>query len=161
MGVNQNGQTPNIIGICSYCVPDRPVFEWNQVLLHPGLTPWWSFRFADGAHHKKPHSPTHHNAMIEAEHKSELDLPKTPHTSPVRARYGLSFVNDWEKMIELWWYHTVLQINFGIMIHLNLKQSLQITSAGIIKWFLTDWLPLTIIRFNSLAPGDVKWQHRT
>ena len=58
-GVSQNGQTPNIIGICSYCVLDRPVFEWNQVLLHPKLTPWWSFFFADGAHHKKPHSPTH------------------------------------------------------------------------------------------------------
>ena len=27
--------------------------------LHPELTPWWSFLFADGAHHKKPHSPTH------------------------------------------------------------------------------------------------------
>ena len=50
---------PNIIEICSYWVPDRPVFEWNQVLLHPALTPWWSFLFADGAHHKKPHSPTH------------------------------------------------------------------------------------------------------
>ena len=37
---------------------DRPVFEWNQVLLHPELTPWWSFLFADGVHHKKPHSPT-------------------------------------------------------------------------------------------------------
>ena len=51
--VSQNGQTPNIIGICSYCVPERPVFEWNQVLLRPQLTPWWSFLFADG-HHKKP-----------------------------------------------------------------------------------------------------------
>ena len=57
--VSQNGQTPNIIGICSYCVLDRPVFEWNQVLLHPELTPWWSFLFADGAYHKKPHCPTH------------------------------------------------------------------------------------------------------
>ena len=28
-------------------------------LLHPDLTPWWSFLLADGAHHKKPHSPTH------------------------------------------------------------------------------------------------------
>ena len=58
-GVRQNGQTPNIIGICSYCVLDRPVFGWNQILLHPELTPWWSFLFDDGAHHKKPHSPTH------------------------------------------------------------------------------------------------------
>ena len=47
-GVSQNGKTPNIIGICSYCVLDRPVFEWNQVLLYPELTPWWSFLFADG-----------------------------------------------------------------------------------------------------------------
>ena len=54
-GVSQNGQTPYIIGIYSYCVQYRPVFEWNQVLLHPELTPWWP----DGAHHKKPHSPTH------------------------------------------------------------------------------------------------------
>ena len=58
-GVNQNGQTPNIIGICPYCVQDRPVFEWNQVLLHPELTLWWSFLFANGAHHKKLHRPTH------------------------------------------------------------------------------------------------------
>ena len=49
----------NIIGIGSYCILDRPVFEWSQVLLHPELTPWWSFLFAYGAHHKKPHSPTH------------------------------------------------------------------------------------------------------
>ena len=36
--VSQNGQTPNIIGICSHCVLDRPVFEWNQILLHLELT---------------------------------------------------------------------------------------------------------------------------
>ena len=58
-GVSQNGQTPSIIGICSYCVLDRPVFEQCQTLLHPKLTLWWSFLLADGAHHKKPHSPTH------------------------------------------------------------------------------------------------------
>ena len=58
-GVSQNGQTPSIIGICSYCVLDRPVYERCQTLLHPKLTPWWSFLLADGAHHKKPHSPTH------------------------------------------------------------------------------------------------------
>ena len=52
-GVSQNGQTR------SYCVLDRPVFEWNQLVLHPVLTSWWSFLFADGAHRKKPHSPTH------------------------------------------------------------------------------------------------------
>ena len=56
-GVSQIGQTPSIIGICSYCVLDRSVFERCQTLLHPELTPWWLF--ADGAHHKKPHSPTH------------------------------------------------------------------------------------------------------
>ena len=60
-GVSQNGQIPNVIGICSYWVLDRPVFEWNQVLLYPELTPWWSFLFADGAH-KRPHSPNHPNA---------------------------------------------------------------------------------------------------
>ena len=48
-----------IIGICSYCVLDRPVFERRQTLLHPELIPWWSFLLADGAHYKKPHSPTH------------------------------------------------------------------------------------------------------
>ena len=58
-GVSQNGQTQSIIGICSYCALDRPVFEQCQTQLHPELTPWWSFLFADGAHHKKPHSPTH------------------------------------------------------------------------------------------------------
>ena len=55
--VSQNGQTPSIIGICSYCVLDRPVFEQCQTLLHPELTPWWSFLLADGGHHKKPHTP--------------------------------------------------------------------------------------------------------
>ena len=60
-GVGQNGQTKNIIGICSYCILDRPVFEWNQVLLHKELTLWWSFLFVDGAHHKKLHSPIHLN----------------------------------------------------------------------------------------------------
>ena len=57
--VIQNGQTPSIIGICSYYVLDKPVFERCLTLLHPELTPWWSFLFADSAHHKKPHSPTH------------------------------------------------------------------------------------------------------
>ena len=57
----KNGQTPSIIGICSYYVLDRPVFERCQTLLHPELTPWWSFLLDDGAHHKKPHSPTHSN----------------------------------------------------------------------------------------------------
>ena len=64
-GVRQNGQTPSIIGICSYCELDRPVFEQCQTLLHPELTPWWSFPLADGAHHKKPHSPTHPIEQIE------------------------------------------------------------------------------------------------
>ena len=58
-GVSQNGHSPNMIEICSYCVLDRPAFERCQTLLHPELTPWWSFLCADGAHHKKPHSPTH------------------------------------------------------------------------------------------------------
>ena len=52
-------QTQNIFGICSYCVLDRPVFQWNQVVLHPELTLWWSVLNANGAQHKKPHSPTH------------------------------------------------------------------------------------------------------
>ena len=39
MGVSQIGQAPSIIGICSYCVLDRPVFEQCQTLLHPELTP--------------------------------------------------------------------------------------------------------------------------
>ena len=64
-GVGQNGQTPSIFGICSYCVLDGPVFERCQTLLHPELTPWWSFLLADGAHHKKPHSPTHPQRAIE------------------------------------------------------------------------------------------------
>ena len=55
-------QTPSITGICSYCELDRPVFELCQTLLHPELTPWWSFLLADGAHHKEPHSPTHPNS---------------------------------------------------------------------------------------------------
>ena len=63
-GVSQNGQTPSIIGICSYCVLDRPVFERCQTLLHPELTPWWSFLLADGAHHKKPHSPNQQRIYI-------------------------------------------------------------------------------------------------
>ena len=57
-------KTPSIIGICSYCVLDRPVFERCQTLLHPEQTLWWSFLLADGAHHKKPHSPTHPKSLI-------------------------------------------------------------------------------------------------
>ena len=64
-GVSQNGQTPSIIGICSYCVLDRPVFERCQTLLHTELTPWWSFPLANGAHHKKHHSPTHPQVSVE------------------------------------------------------------------------------------------------
>ena len=55
-GVSWNGQTSNIIGICSYCVLDKPVFEWNQVLLHPEPDHMVVFLLSDGAHHKKPHS---------------------------------------------------------------------------------------------------------
>ena len=62
-GVSQNGQTASIFGICSFCVLDRPVFDRCQTLLHPELTPWWSFLLADGAHHKNltapPTGPTH------------------------------------------------------------------------------------------------------
>ena len=57
--VNQNGQTPNTIGICKYCVLDSPVFEWSQILLHLELTPWWSSLFADGANLKKPYTSGH------------------------------------------------------------------------------------------------------
>ena len=32
---SKNGQTPSIIGICLYCVLDRPVFGRCQTLLHP------------------------------------------------------------------------------------------------------------------------------
>ena len=64
-GVSQNGQTPSITWICSYYVLYRPVFERCQTLLHPELTLWWSFLLADGAHHKKPHSPTHPMAVLE------------------------------------------------------------------------------------------------
>ena len=56
---------PSTIGICSYYVLDRPVFERCQTLLHPELTLWWSFLFADGAHHKKPHSPTHRKSSVQ------------------------------------------------------------------------------------------------
>ena len=58
--VSQNGQTPLIIGICSHCVADRPVFEQSN-LFHPQPTLWWSFLYADGARHRynKPHSPSH------------------------------------------------------------------------------------------------------
>ena len=45
-GVSQNGQTLSISGTCSYCVLDRPAFERCQTLLHPELTPWWSFLFS-------------------------------------------------------------------------------------------------------------------
>ena len=84
-GVSQNGQTPSIIGICSYCVLDRPVFERCQTLLHPELTPWWSFLLADGAHHKKPHSPTHpRDARSQGISRYGIDLapigPSSPNT---------------------------------------------------------------------------------
>ena len=49
----------------AHIVQDRPVFGWCQTLLHPELTLWWSFLLADGAHHKRPHSPTHPLIMAE------------------------------------------------------------------------------------------------
>ena len=52
-----------MIGICSYCVLDRPIFERRQTLLHPDVTLWWSFLLAHGAHHKRSHSPTHPSIM--------------------------------------------------------------------------------------------------
>ena len=90
--VSQNDQIPNIIGICSYIVLDRPVFEWNQVQLCPEMTPWWSFLFADGAYCKKFHfqgiqwiilyHDTSHGIMDERKHcdldvNSEFDLPSS------------------------------------------------------------------------------------
>ena len=54
-GVSQNGQTPSIIGICSYCVLDRPVFERCQTLLHPGLTPL--SRWCPPQETSQPHLP--------------------------------------------------------------------------------------------------------
>ena len=62
--------------MCSYCVLDKPVFERCQRLLHPELTPWWSFPLADGAHHKKPHSPTH--PLNSVEHNQKLIRPGKP-----------------------------------------------------------------------------------
>ena len=67
--VNQNGQTPNTIRIYSYCVLNRSVhvFGWTPILLHPEPNPWWSFLFTNGAHYKKPHSPTHPHVPNEHE----------------------------------------------------------------------------------------------
>ena len=56
--VGQNGQTPNIIGICSFCVLDKPISEISQILFHPDLTLWWSYLYDDDAH-KNPHNPSH------------------------------------------------------------------------------------------------------
>ena len=82
-GVGQNGQNTNIMGICSYCVLDKPVFEWNQALLHPELTPWRSFLCADGAHYKKPHSPTRPHLLNE-----EKKIP--PMISPTQSLNNLN-----------------------------------------------------------------------
>ena len=57
-GVRQNGQTPSIIEICSYCELDRPVFEQCLTLLHPELTPWWSFLLAACYNEKQPDIPS-------------------------------------------------------------------------------------------------------
>ena len=54
--VSQNGQTPNIIKICSYCVLNGPVFELREILIHPGLTLGWSFLNTDAAHHSPSYS---------------------------------------------------------------------------------------------------------
>ena len=40
--VSQNGLTLQIIGIWSYSVLHRLVYEWNRILLHSELTLWWS-----------------------------------------------------------------------------------------------------------------------
>ena len=107
-GVSQNGQTPSIIGICSYCVLDRPVFERCQTLLHPELTPWWSFLLADGAHHKKPHSPTHPNDLqktTDTLRKSVMALKEGLKTNglrnPLQNIYPTTTVTLW-----LQWLHS-------------------------------------------------------
>ena len=85
-GVSQNGQTPSIIGICSYCVLDRPVFERCQTLLHPELTPWWSFLLADGAHHKKPHSPTHPHQNTQCKQFQNTQCKQFQNTQYIKTR---------------------------------------------------------------------------
>ena len=50
-------------------------------VLHPELTPWWSFLYADGARHKKPHSPAHLMTFHKIHHlfctNFEENLPNT------------------------------------------------------------------------------------
>ena len=69
--VSQNVQTPNIIGICSYCAPDRPVFEWSQIMLHPELTLRCFVLFA----------PVEHNILINGELLKVNDWLQANHLS--------------------------------------------------------------------------------
>ena len=94
-GVSQNGQTPSIIGICSYCVLDSPAFKRCQTLLHPELTPWWSFLLADGAHHKKPHSPTHpktdrHNIQTDRQIDRQTKRKDSERNHTFKGRQGIT-----------------------------------------------------------------------
>ena len=48
------------LSLSAFLRTDRPVFEWNQVLLHPELTPvvnCWSFLCANGAHQRNLTAP--------------------------------------------------------------------------------------------------------
>ena len=130
-GVSQNSQTPSIIGICSYCVLDRPVFERCQTLLHPELIPWWSFLLADGAPPPPPPPPPpelgsnkgnkhQNNTWVSAEtvrrestyiilfltrHNKSINDNKNDnlYTSPPCLSLGFCSADD--ITIDCWWHH--------------------------------------------------------
>ena len=89
--------------ICSYCVLDRPLFERCQTLLHPELTPWWSFLLADGAHHKKPHSPTHPNVTNEHDDANQYGSFAVSSEIMPCLSYPVSLMNQYKIPVDQVW----------------------------------------------------------
>ena len=151
-----------MIGICSYCVLDRPVFERCQTLLHPELTPWWSFPLADGAHHKKPHSPTHPSAEQETNHNLNQWWPSSlmhicgtrgrwvklthcglvmPHsnTDLAMADSGNGLLPDDIKWLVVWWHQATTWTNGDLyqQFHKKCKQSLSLTCVYFLNYHIS------------------------
>ena len=64
-------------------------------MLHPELTPWWSFPLADGDHHKKPHSPTRPRGKEEALYNFSMSSTKFQYHTGLKLTVSIQFGQDY------------------------------------------------------------------